>query len=143
MNIFSNELILGLKYAAHKFPRGLLTGSCPSSWVSSSTTRASSSSKPKRPQSMNNTRQEAPIGQSIASATQPVHSPMITFDTRDQFTTDDIQELNEQLEKNLLPPDNGSRLSRPQSSASKQSSRLSVASARSNLSNVSDKAWKP
>jgi len=130
-----------LKYAVQKFPRGLLTGSCPLSWTSPSTTRASSS-KPKRPQSMNNNRQEPPIGQSIASASQPTLGPMCTFDTREQFTNKDIEELNGQLEKILLPTDNGSRLSRPQTSVSKQSSRLSVASERSNLSNVSEKPWK-
>ena len=90
---------------------------------------------------MNSNRQETPIGQSIANTTRPSPGPMITFETREEFTHNDIEELNTQLEKNLLPTDSGTRLSRSQ--ASKQSSRASLASERSNFSNVSDKPWKP
>ncbi|UJR22038.1 hypothetical protein I4U23_025106 [Adineta vaga] len=140
---YNNIFLLsgGLKYAVQKFPRGLLTGTCPVSWTSSATSRTSS--KPKRPQSTGSARQEAPVGQSLASTTQPVTGPKITFDAREQFNLNDIDELNQQLEKILLPQDNGSRLSRPLTSVSKQSSRFSIASERSNLSSASEKPWKP
>jgi hypothetical protein len=62
---------------------------------------------------------------------------MITYDSHEQFTNHDIEELNTQLEKNLLSRDSGSRLT------SKQNSRSSIASQRSNISNISDKPWKP
>ena len=88
-------------------------------------------------------RNEAPIGQSVSHATRPSLGPMVTFDTREQFTNHDIEELNTQLELNLLPRDSGTRLSRAQTQSSKQSSRVSNISERSNLSNVSDKPWKP
>ena len=92
---------------------------------------------------MSNAREEAPVGQSAASAARPAPGPTINFDSREQFTGNDIDELNGQLEKNLLPTDNGSRLSRTASQSSKQSSRASIASERSTFSNVSDKPWKP
>jgi hypothetical protein len=88
-------------------------------------------------------RSEAPVGHSVASVIRPSPGPMVTFDTREQFTNHDIEELNTQLETNLLPRDSGTRLSRTQTQLSKQSSRFSNASERSNLSNVSDKPWKP
>jgi hypothetical protein len=62
---------------------------------------------------------------------------MITYDSHEQFTNHDIEELNTQLEKNLLSRDSGSRLT------SKQNSRSSIVSQRSNISNISDKPWKP
>ncbi|CAF1172185.1 unnamed protein product [Rotaria magnacalcarata] len=133
---------LGLKYAVRKFPRGLLTGACPLSWTLSSTSQTPSA-KLKRSQSMNATRQEAPVGQSTASTTRPAAGPMVTFYAREQFTNNDIEELNTQLEQNLLPSDSGTRLSRATTQGSKQSSRASLASERSNISNVSDKPWKP
>jgi hypothetical protein len=139
--MFTTMKILGLKYAVRKFPRGLLTGTCPLSWTLSSTPKTPSS-KAKRPQSTNSNRSEAPVGQSIASAVRPSPGPLVTFDTREQFTNDDIDELNVQLDKNLVATDSGSRLSRSQTQASKQSSRSSIASERSNFSNVSDKPWK-
>jgi hypothetical protein len=86
---------------------------------------------------------ETPIGQSVANATRPSKEPMVTFDKREQFTNHDVEELNTQLERNLLPRDSGTRLSRTQTQSSKQSSRISNVSERSNLSNVSDKPWKP
>lgn len=92
---------------------------------------------------MDNARVEAPVGQSVASATRPTPGPMVTFETREQFTPHDVEELNTQLETNLLPRDSGTRLSRTQTQSSKQSSRFSNVSERSNLSNVSDKPWKP
>ena len=134
--------ILGLKYAVRKFPRGLLTGSCPLSWTSASTP-STPSAKAKRPQSTNSNRYEAPVGQSLASTTRPIPGPVVTFDLREQFSGNDLDELNTQLDKNLLPTDNPSRLSRSQTASSKQSSRASIASERSTLSNVSDKPWKP
>lgn len=67
---------------------------------------------------------------------------MITFDTHEQFTKYDIEDLNIQFEKNQLPNDNETHSSRS-SIASKQSSRSSLTSQRSNLSNISEKAWKP
>ena len=141
----TNALTLGLRYAVQKFPRGLLTGSCPFSWTASSrTTPSTPSNKTRRPQSTNSTRQEAPVGQSLASVSRPSPGPMINFGARDQFSMNDVQDLNVQLEKILLPMDNSSsRLSRAQSQSSKQSSRASIASERSNLSNVSEKPWKP
>ncbi|CAF1685659.1 unnamed protein product, partial [Adineta ricciae] len=141
---YNNIFLLsgGLKYAVQKFSRGLLTGTCPQSWTVPSTSRTSSA-KSKRPQSTGSTRQEAPVGQSLASTIQPARGPMITFDAREQFTQNDIEDLNQQLEKILLPQDNSSRLSRPLTSVSKQSSRMSVASERSNLSSASEKPWKP
>ena len=99
--------------------------------------------KIKRTQSMDIPRAEAPIGQSAASATRPSHGPMIKFDNREEFTNHDVEELNTQLDANLLPKDSGTRLSRALTQSSKQSSRISNASERSNLSNVSDKPWKP
>ncbi|CAF3147772.1 unnamed protein product, partial [Rotaria sp. Silwood2] len=131
-----------LKYAIRKFPHGLLTGSCPLSWTSSGTPQTPST-KVKRSQSMNTNRQETPVGQSAASVTRPSAGPMVRFDVREEFTNNDIEDLNAQLEKNLLPTDSGTRLSRSQTQASKQSSRSSIASERSNISNVSDKPWKP
>jgi hypothetical protein len=92
---------------------------------------------------MESTRNETPVGQSVASVTRPPTGPMITFDTREHFTNQDIEDLNTRLETNLLPTDSGTRLSRAQTLASKQSSRISNVSERSNLSNVSDKPWKP
>jgi len=62
---------------------------------------------------------------------------MIAYDSHEQFTNHDIEELNTQLEKNLLSRDSGSRLT------SKQNSRSSIVSQRSNISNISDKPWKP
>ena len=88
-------------------------------------------------------RAEAPVGQSVANAARPTPGPMITFDNREQFNNDDVEELNTQLETNLLPRDSGTRLSRTQTQSSKLSSRFSNVSERSNLSNVSDKPWKP
>lgn len=88
-------------------------------------------------------RAEAPIGQSVGNATRPAPGPMVTFDTREQFTNHDVEELHTQLETNLLPRDSGTRLSRAQTQSSKQSSRVSNISERSNFSNVSDKPWKP
>lgn len=135
-------IYLGLKYAVRKFPRGLITGACPLSWTLHNPP-ATPTRKSKRPQSMDTTRAEAPVGQSSAATTRPAPGPMVTFDTREQFTNHDVEELNTQLETNLLPRDSGTRLSRTQTQASKQSSRVSNASERSNLSNVSDKPWKP
>ncbi|CAF1086912.1 unnamed protein product [Adineta steineri] len=142
---YNNIFLLsgGLKYAVHKFPRGLLTGTCPLSWTTSSASRTSSSAKTKRPPSTATNRQEAPVGQSLASTIQPTQGPVVTFDTREQFTREDIEDLNQALEKILLPQDNRSRSSRPNTSASTTSSRFSMVSERSNFSNVSDKAWKP
>jgi len=141
---YNNIFLLsgGLKYAVKKFPRGLLTGSCPLSWTLA-TTPGTPSAKTKRPQSTNSQRVEAPVGQSLASTTRPAPVPMVTFQTREQFSLDDIDELRGQLDNHLLSMDQGSRLSRAQSLSSKQSSRASIASERSNLSNVSDKPWKP
>ncbi|CAF2085375.1 unnamed protein product [Rotaria magnacalcarata] len=141
---YNNLFLLsgGLKYAVKKFPRGLITGRCPLSWTSSRVP-ATPTGKPKRTQSMNLLPSEIPIGQSIAQVTRPVPGPMITFDAREQFTKHDIEQLNTQLEDNLLPRDTASRLSRSHTHLSHQSSRMSIASERSNLSNVSDKPWKP
>ena len=88
-------------------------------------------------------RHETPVGQSIANATRATPGPMITFDNREQFSHQDVEELQTQLDTNLLPRDSGTRLSRTQTQSSKQSSRFSMISERSNLSNVSDKPWKP
>ena len=101
------------------------------------------SRKGKRAQSTEVPRTEPPIGQSVASTTRPLPGPMVTFDTREQFNHQDVEDLNTQLEANLLPHDSGTRLSRALTQASKQSSRISNVSERSNLSNVSDKPWKP
>ncbi|CAF0881929.1 unnamed protein product [Rotaria sordida] len=141
---YNNIFLLsgGLKYAIRKFPRGLLSGSCPLSWTLPSAPQTPST-KLKRSQSMNTNRQEAPVGQSVASVTRPSPGPMVTYNIREEFTNHDIEELNTQLEKNLLPTDSGSRLSRSQTQTSKQSSRSSIASERSNFSNISDKPWKP
>jgi len=126
-----------------------LTGSCPLSWTLASTPQTPST-KTKRLQQININHSEIPIGQSIASTTRPSPGPRITFDTHEQFTNHDIEELNTQLENNLLPTDSGTRLSRSitskqssRSITSKQSSRSTIGSERSNLSNVSDKPWKP
>jgi len=88
-----------------------LTGSCPLSWTLPNT----SLTKFNR----------------LASTTQPLPGQMITFNTHEQFTNHDIEELNTLLEKNLL------------STTSKQTPRSSIASRRSNSNNISDKPWKP
>ncbi|CAF3421013.1 unnamed protein product [Rotaria sp. Silwood1] len=138
-----NEELRGcLKYAAKKFPHGLITGKCPLSWTLSSIS-ATSIKKLTRAQSMNILHSEAPLGQSAITLTRPSLGPMIAFDIREQFTNHDIEALNTQLEGNLLPKDSGTRLSCAHTQASKQCSRMSNVSERSNLSNVSDKPWKP
>lgn len=131
-----------MKYAVRKFPRGLVTGSVPLSWTLPNTPQTPSN-KLKRSQSTNTNRPEAPVGQSAASAARSAPEPKVTFNTRENFTNNDVEELNTQLEQNLLPTSSGSRLSRSQTQSSKQSSRSSIASERSNISNVSDKPWKP
>ena len=131
-----------MKYAVRKFPRGLVTGSCPLSWTLPSVP-ATPTRKSKRAKSTDIPHAETPVGQSVANATRPPPGPMVTFDYREQFTNNDVEDLNTQLETNLLPRDSGTRLSRSQTQASKQSSRFSNASERSILSNVSDKPWKP
>ncbi len=131
-----------MRYAIRKFPRGLITGSCPLSWTLPSVP-ATPTRKSKRAKTTDLPHTEAPVGQSAASATRPPQGPTVTFDHREQFTNHDVDELNTQLETNLLPRDSGTRLSRTQTQASKQSSRFSTASERSMLSNVSDKPWKP
>lgn len=142
---YNNIFLLsgGLKYAVKKFPRGLLTGSCPLSWTVATNPTTPTSAKPKRPQSSNSQKVEAPVGQSLASINRPTAGPMISFENREQFSLEDIDDLKNQLDNHLLSMDQGSRLSRAQSLSSKQSSRASIASERSNLSNVSDKPWKP
>ncbi|CAF1049436.1 unnamed protein product [Rotaria sp. Silwood1] len=141
---YNNIFLLsgGLKYAAKKFPHGLITGKCPLSWTLSSIS-ATSIKKLTRAQSMNILHSEAPLGQSAITLTRPSLGPMIAFDIREQFTNHDIEALNTQLERNLLPKDSGTRLSCAHTQASKQCSRMSNVSERSNLSNVSDKPWKP
>ncbi|CAF3006763.1 unnamed protein product [Rotaria sp. Silwood2] len=135
-------ILLGLKYAVKKFPRGLITGTCPLVWTSSSV-QARPIKILTRTQSMNILHSEAPLGQSAVSLTRPSLGSMITFGIREQFTNHDIEELNAQLENNLLPKDSATRLSRAHTQASKHCSRMSNVSERSNLSNVSDKPWKP
>jgi len=122
-----------LKYAVQKFPRGLLTGSCPLSWISPNTPRTSSIKV--------NHHHETRLGESTGSTTRPSPGPIIPFNTHEQFTNHDIEELNTLLEKNLLPTDSSIRLSR--SITSKESSRSSIVSQRSNLSTISNKPWKP
>ncbi|CAF4902615.1 unnamed protein product, partial [Rotaria sp. Silwood1] len=141
---YNNIFLLsgGLKYAAKKFPHGLITGKCPLSWTLSSIS-ATSIKKLTRAQSMNILHSEASLGQSAITLTRPSLGPMIAFDIREQFTNHDIEALNTQLEGNLLPKDSGTRLSCAHTQASKQYSRMSNVSERSNLSNVSDKPWKP
>ncbi len=90
---------------------------------------------------MNHHHHEIRLGESTASTTRPSPGPMITFNTHEQFTNHDIEELNTLLENNLLPTDSSIRLSR--SITSKQSSRSSIVSQRSNLINISNKPWKP
>ncbi|CAF0907255.1 unnamed protein product [Rotaria sordida] len=141
---YNNIFLLsgGLKYAVKKFPHGLITGTCPLSWTLSSVP-STPIRKLTRTQSMNILHSEAPIGQSIATVTRPLPSPMIKFNIREQFTNYDIEELNARLEENLLPKDTASRLSRARAQSSKQCSRMSHVSERSNLTHVSDKRWKP
>lgn len=83
-----------------------------------------------------------PLGQSFASTIRPLPCPMITFDSHEQFTKYDIEDLKGQSEQNLLPMNNGNPSPRS-SIASKQSTRSSIVSQRSNISNISDKPWKP
>ena len=138
----SETTVVGLRYAVRKFPRGLITGTCPLSWTLAHppTTPAG---KMKRPESMDTDRYEAPVGQAVTHVPRPSPGPMITFDAREQFTPRDTEDLNTQLEANLLPRDSGTRLSRAQTEASKQSSRVSNISDRSHYSHISDKPWKP
>jgi hypothetical protein len=88
-------------------------------------------------------RNEVSMNQSVANTIRRSPGAMAIFDTREQFTTHDIEDLNAQHETNLLPRDSGTRLSHTQTQSSKQSSRSSNVSQRSNLSNSSDKPWKP
>jgi hypothetical protein len=122
--------LLGLRHAVRKFPHGLLTGTCPLSWTLPNTPQAPSI-KHKRIQSIN-------FNHSKTLNASTTRSPMVTFHRHEQFTQHDIEELNTQLEKNRIPTDSGTRLSR--STTSKQSIRSSIAS---NISNISDKPWKP
>jgi hypothetical protein len=96
-----------------------LTGTCPLSWTLPNT----------------------PTTKTKHSATINTTRPSITFPSREEFTHYDIEELNTQLEKNSVSTDFGTRLSC--SPASKQNSRSSIVSERSNASNSSAKPWKP
>ena len=99
LSLYQNHWNLGLKYVVRKFPRGLLTGSCPLSWTVPNTPHTPST-KVKRPQTINPHQHENPVGQSVASTTRSRPGPIVRFDTREQFTNHDIEELNTQLEKN-------------------------------------------
>ncbi len=94
-------------------------------------------------QSVDTSRNEVSMNQSVANTIRRSPGAMAIFDTREQFTTQDIEDLNAQHEANILPRDSGTRLSHTQTQSSKQSSRSSNVSQRSNLSNSSDKPWKP
>lgn len=93
-------------------------GTCPMSWTLSNS--------PQR-RLIKSNHQESTIRTSF--------SPIMTFNSNEEFTNNDIEELNTQLNKNLIPTDSVTRLS--YSIPSKQSSRLS------NFSSISDKPWKP
>ncbi|CAF1055100.1 unnamed protein product [Adineta steineri] len=141
---YNNIFVLtgGIRYAVRKFPRGLITGTCPLSW-----TTADIPPKPTKihdcSQSMDISHHEVPLNHFAMHSARSLPSAMATFDSREQFTSEDIEALNEQHEAHLLPRDSGTRLSRAQTQASKQSSRISNISERSNISNISDKPWKP
>jgi hypothetical protein len=141
-SIFNNAIVLGLINAVRKFPRGLLTGTCPLSWTLAHRPQVSTR-HPKLSESIDKLHHEIPIGQSIIHVQRPSLGPMITFDRREQFTDQDIEDMNRQLESNLLSRNNDTRLSRSQTQTTKQSSRLSHASDRSHFSHISDKPWKP
>lgn len=140
---YNNVFLLsgGLKYAVRKFPRGLLTGSCPLAWTM--THPPSTSRKLKRSESLDTLHHQTPVGQSTSHGTRPPPGPLVTFPTREEFTAHDVEDLNTQLEANLAPKDSGTRLSRAQTEASKQSSRVSNISDRTHYSHISDKPWKP
>lgn len=103
----------------------------------------STSKKPKRSESLDTLHHPAPVGQPTSHGTRPAPGPVVTFSTREDFTAHDVEDLNTQLEANLAPKDSGTRLSRAQTEASKQSSRVSNVSDRTHYSHISDKPWKP
>ena len=133
--------LVGLKYAVRKFPRGLLTGSCPLAWTVAHP--PPTSRKLKRAESLDTLNQKTPVGESTWHGTRPPPGPVVTFLTREEFNVHDIEDLNTQLEANLAPKDSGTRLSRAQTEASKQSSRVSNISDRTHYSHISDRPWKP
>lgn len=103
----------------------------------------STSRKVKRSESFDGARHETPVGQPTSHGTRPPPGPMVTFLPREEFTPQDVEDLNTQLEANRAPKDSGTRLSRAQTEASKQSSRVSNVSDRTHYSHISDKPWKP
>ncbi|CAF0754864.1 unnamed protein product [Adineta ricciae] len=145
---YNNIFLLsgGLKYAVRKYPCGLITGRCPLSWTLSETqTRPVKVHNCVQPSDHTSHHHDDALSthRTVVHSTKALQDAMVTFDTREQFTSHDIEELNEQYEAHLLPKDSGTRLSRTQTHASKQSSRISNASDRSNFSHISDKPWKP
>ncbi|UJR27167.1 hypothetical protein I4U23_008465 [Adineta vaga] len=141
---YNNIFLLsgGLKYAVRKYPCGLITGTCPLSWTLSDTQpRQTKVHNCLHPSEISH--DEIESHHTVVHSTRSLRDAKVTFDTREQFTNHDIEELNEQYETHLLPKDSGTRLSRTQTRGSKQSSRISNISDRSNISSVSDKPWKP
>ncbi|CAF0745289.1 unnamed protein product [Didymodactylos carnosus] len=136
---YNNAFLLtgGLKYAARKFPAGLLTGSFPVSWTTSQTPGI----KIKRSKSMDHNGVLSALG--ISQSQRLNRGSYISLPQREYFTSDDVEKLSSELDMNLVPTDSGSRLSRQSTVASKQSIRSSVRSQRSNVSSIHGKPWKP
>jgi centrosomal protein CEP41 len=109
----------GLKYAAKKFPDGLIVGSLPS-YISSATTKKQDMSSSNR-----TNRSDMSISSNISNTSKK------TFDR------DDIEKLNHYLDENLMP-DPSSRLSR-----NTKSSRVSNAASNASTKTVTSIHSKP
>lgn len=117
---FDNVFLLsgGLKVAAQKFPGGLITGTLPPSC------------RPPPPTSKKAPKVKTP--------------PQVPAD-RKEFSMDDLDKLQEQLDENLIPRDTGSRLSRatPQANPDPNAKILSSRSATSASNNAAHSSpWK-
>lgn len=138
------SLSLGLKYAVRKYPCGLITGTCPLAWtLSEATSRQAKVHNCVQPSARSH--DEPADHLPLVRSKKALQNATVTFDTREHFTEHDIDELNEQYDAHAQAKDNSSssRLSRARTHASKQGSRISTLSNRSNLTSISEKPWKP
>ncbi|XP_069019447.1 centrosomal protein of 41 kDa isoform X1 [Embiotoca jacksoni] len=117
---FDNLFLLcgGLKVIAQKFPSGMITGSIPSSCLSSTSSTSSTSSKEKKPSA----------------------APQLA-ERRWRFTSEELTKIQEQLEENLVPSTSNSRMSSRMSSSSSRSKAWSRHSS-STADRDSSRHWK-
>eukprot|EP00057_Strongylocentrotus_purpuratus_P031354 XP_784363.3 PREDICTED: centrosomal protein of 41 kDa B isoform X1 [Strongylocentrotus purpuratus] len=121
---FDNVFLLsgGLKVAAQKFPKGLITGTLPPSC------------RPPPPQTSRSSKK-------VLKVKTP---PQIPAD-KTTFMADDLENLSNQLDESLIPKDSGSRLSRatPQANPDPNAKILSSRSSSSMTSNTNRSSpWK-